>query len=142
MKSIPSAPSRSTLRCAECQARDEVALHQEEHEHRRQGGEQRGRRDQLPLADELSVEGAHTGGDRQAVIALDQYGGPEEVVPDEGEDQHGQGCHRGPHQRQHQIPEDLEFADALDPRAFHQLVGQGLDEIAHEQRAEPGLEGA
>ena len=46
----------------------------------------------------------------------------------------------GPHQRQHDVPEDLEFAQAVVARGIEHVVGKLLDEIAHEQRAEAGLE--
>jgi hypothetical protein len=80
------------------------------------------------------------GGDRLHIGALGQNRRPEIIVPDEGEDQHRK--RRSPaHQRQHDKPEDLPLADAFDARRLDQFEGQRLDEIAHEQRAEPGLEG-
>ena len=95
----------------------------------------------MPLLHELTIESAHAHRDRQAGIIRNQHCCPEEIVPDECEDQHGKRCDGWFHQRQHQVPKNLEFIDALQPCRLDQLKRQRLHEIAHEQGAEAGLKG-
>ena len=94
----------------------------------------------MVLRHELAVEAGDAGGDGLRLGALGQDDGPEIVVPDEGEDQHGKRRDGGAHERQDDKPEDAPFGDAFDPRGLDQLDRQGLDEVAHEEGAEPGLE--
>ena len=68
---------------------------------------------QLPLLHEFTVQRAHAHGDRQCRIVLKHHGRPEEIVPDEREDQHRQCRNRRPDQGQHQVPEDAELIRPL-----------------------------
>jgi len=74
------------------------------------------------------------------VVRLNKDQRPEVVVPDEREDEdrHAGDCRA--HERRHDAPENRQLADALDPRGIERVVGNVADEVAHEQRAEPGLE--
>ncbi len=54
-----------------------------------------------------------------------------ETIGDHAEGQHGR--HR---ERQHDAPQDLELAQAVDPGGVHQVVGHGLEELAHQEDAE------
>ena len=87
----------------------------------------------------LRIERGDPGGHRLAFDALGQDHGPEIIVPDEGENQHAECGNRRFHQRQHDIPEDAPFRDALDTGGFDQLIRQRTDEITHEERAKPCL---
>ena len=62
----------------------------------------------------LSVEAGDPGRDRLCIRPLRQHDGPEVIIPDEGEYQHGKCGQRGLHQGQDHVPEYPPFRDTFD----------------------------
>ena len=86
----------------------------------------------VPLRDPLAVQRRKPRRHWLRRCAGGQDGGPEKVVPDEGEDKHAERRDGRPHQGQDDEQEDAPFRYAFDACGFDQLKGQGLDEVAHE----------
>src|SRR5215472_5740330 len=119
---------------------DEPALPEKENEQHRHGGQGGGGRDGRPVGYVFTLERgeAHLHGERMTGRDRDQR--PEQVVPrvDERDDAEcGQGRLR---ERQHDLPEDLEAAAAVDTPRLLELSRERLEERVHEVDAERGGE--
>ena len=131
----------SPLGGAKGKSGNEVLLHEKEHDDGRHGGKDGGGGDKLPVAHILPVKRGKPGCDGFHALALGKHGGPEIVVPHEGEDKHGQRGDGRAHKRQHKKQEDAPLLHPVDARRLDKLEGKRLYEVAHEQRAKAGLEG-
>ena len=114
-------------------------LHEEEHQDRRQRCNNRAGAHQVIHGAKLRVKAGDPSGHRLGIFALGQHNGPEIIIPDEGKDQNRQRRNRRFHERQDHKPKYPPFRDPFNPGRFDQLIGQGLDEIAHKKGAKSSL---
>ena len=80
----------------------------------------------------------HGDADRQGLHALleGHQQRPQEVVPVQGEDDHGRGDGRRPRERKGDPPEDLEPSGAVDQGRILELAREGQEELAKDVDAE------
>src|SRR5215475_13925788 len=116
----------------------EPALADEEHEQYRHRGHDGTGHDLRPVGYVLTLERreAHLHGERTARCDRDQR--PEQIVPRVDERDDAEGGQSWPREREHDLPEDLQAAAAIDAPRLLQLPRERLEERVHEVDAQRG----
>ena len=96
--------------------------------------------DQVVVGEELAAQVVQRAGDRELVAALQQHGGPEELVVDPGHLEGRQRGQRRPAQRQGSWKNCRSTEAPSTCGRLVQLLGQRLHVVAQDERAEAGLE--
>ena len=117
-----------SLHRAAGQARDEVALEEDEHDGDGHGADDAGGHHGAPVGAGLAQEGHHQARSQRALGGIgDQSHGVEQVVPAPYEAVNGDGHHAGRRHGEDDLPHDAEIARAVDLGALDERVGQLIE---------------
>jgi hypothetical protein len=89
-----------------------------------------------PLGAELARERREADRKGEQAVVADRDQRPQERGPVAEEVEDRERGHCGRHQGHRDVPPDLEFIETINSRRVDEIVGHGLEELAHQEHAE------